>query len=186
MNIGETVCGANAIQTLRELALKIKDFDGVVVEVGVFRGGSGKVLKDTLPDDQIYLFDTFEGMPQENEFDNLHKRGDFADTSYEEVCKLFADSPNVSVYKGCFPQENSDILFDKQVKFLHLDVDIYQSHVDCLEFFHDKMVSGGIIVFDDYNAPTCLGAKKAIDEYASKHGLNVYNSGNYQGFLVFS
>ena len=48
-----------------------------------------------------------------------------------------------------------------------MDVDNYISYKESLEFFYDKMVNGGIIVFDDYNCECCPGANLAIDEFFS-------------------
>jgi O-methyltransferase len=183
--IGQTICGANAIQSLLRLAEFVKEMKGDVAEVGVFAGGSAMLLREVLPDDNIYLFDTFEGLPSTNEFDNYVKKGDFGDTSFEGVCALFSEFPNVSVYKGCFPEQNSQVVVDKKFKLVHLDVDTYQSHVDCLKFFHNKMMPKGVIVFDDYTAPTCLGAKIAIDEYAQEHGLYIHFGGDHQAYIVY-
>lgn len=187
MNIGQSICGAWALETLRRLAIDCNQLpEGDVAEVGVYKGGSARMLADFMPECTIYLFDTFDGMPQTNEFDNMHRKGDFADTSFELVCQLFLDSPNVEVYKGCFPEQNSEIVVDKKFRLVHLDVDIYDSHVACLEFFQPRMVKGGVIVCDDYNAPTCHGAKKAIDEFAKKYNHTIIPGGDFQAYIVFS
>jgi len=183
--IGQTICGGAALSTLSSLANLVKPLKGDVVEVGVYRGGSALRLSSILTEDKIYLFDTFEGLPDTNEFDNFHKKGDFNDTSYEGVVQLFADNKNVFVYKGIFPQENSEVLVDKKFKLVHLDVDTYTSYKECLAFFHDKIVSGGIMVFDDYNARTCLGSKKAIDEYVYQYGLVLQFGGDDQAYLKY-
>jgi O-methyltransferase len=183
--IGQTICGHNAMISLETLARSVQSIEGDVAEVGVYKGGSAVLLKRTLPEDNIYLFDTFEGIPSAGDFDNLHKAGDFSDTSFEQVSAVFADFFNVFVYKGCFPEHNSEVIADKKFKLVHLDVDTYQSHIDCLNFFHDKMVPSGVIVFDDYAAPTCLGARKAIDEFAAEKGMEIHPGGDYQAYFVY-
>jgi hypothetical protein len=45
---------------------------------------------------------------------------------------------------------------------------LYQGYVDNIEYFWSKLVSDGIMVFDDYQAWTCPGAKKAVDEFLTK------------------
>jgi O-methyltransferase len=185
-NIGETICGPGAIAVLKHLAMVVRGLEGDVVEVGVYKGGSALMLSKELPDDKLYLFDTFDGMPEANiELDNFHRKGDFGDTSFEWVSELFAGNPNVSVYRGCFPRDNSEVLEGKKFKLVHLDVDIYSSYKECLAYFHNKMVPQGIMVFDDYNAPSCLGAKKAIDEYVAEHGLQLSQGGDCQTFIVY-
>jgi predicted O-methyltransferase YrrM len=72
---------------------------------------------------------------------------------------------NYALYKGTFPQDNSQYAEHEQFSLVHLDVDIYTSVRDCLQFFWPRMVAGGVIILDDYNAPDCPGAKKAADEF---------------------
>jgi hypothetical protein len=55
----------------------------------------------------------------------------------------------------------ADITFS----FVHLDVDLYQPTHDSLAFFYPRMVTGGIIVCDDYGFDSCPGAKKALDDF---------------------
>ena len=66
--------------------------------------------------------------------------------------------------------------------FLHLDVDLYQSYKDCLEFFYPKLLKGGIVTFDEYTVDYELkkkkgwsfsGAKTAIDEFVEKNNLKL-------------
>lgn len=184
-NIGISICDGGALEKLNELLHKVKDMDGDVVEVGVYRGGSALEISKILNNDNIYLFDTFEGLPQTNEHDNHHKKGDFNDTSYEQILELFKDNDNICIYKGVFPIENSEVLNDKKFKFVHLDVDIYDSYKNCLDFFHNKMVKGGIILFDDYNAGSCLGAKKAVDEFLLTNNLNLIIGNDCQAYIIY-
>lgn len=53
----------------------------------------------------------------------------------------------------------------EQIAFAHIDVDIYKSIVDCLDFIWPRLSSGGVIVFDDYGFPTCPGARQAVDTF---------------------
>jgi predicted O-methyltransferase YrrM len=185
-NIGITICNLDALENLKLLLHKVKDIDGDVAEIGVYKGGSALEISKILTNDNIYLFDTFEGLPETNEYDNYHKKGDFNDVSYENILKLFENNNKIQIYKGVFPIENSEVLNNKKFKFVHLDVDIYDSYKNCLNFFHDKMAKGGIIVFDDYNASTCLGAKKAIDEFVLSKNLNlIFGGGDSQTYVIY-
>tara|TARA_X000000950_G_scaffold286754_1_gene396689 strand:- start:10872 stop:11237 length:366 start_codon:yes stop_codon:yes gene_type:complete len=82
--------------------------------------------------------------------------------------------------KGFFP--NSFKGFDEPISFLHLDVDLYSSYKDCLEFFFPKLVKGGIVTFDEYTVDddlkerkgwNLIGAKIAIDEFIEKNNLKL-------------
>ena len=139
---------------------------GNLAEVGVYRGGSAEIIANAkFSEKKLYLFDTFDGMPQVHENDNFCKQGDFGETSYEQVKNGLRHFNNVFVYKGVFPQQNSSFIENEQFALVHIDVDIYQSYKDCLEFFYPRMVHGGIMVLDDYNHEKCIGAKIATDEF---------------------
>ncbi len=135
--------------------------EGNFCEVGVYRGGSARILAEG--GRPLYLFDTFTGLPEVLAVDTHHKKGDFADVSLEKV-KEFLKNFDVKIYQGIFPN-TSDPIKDKTFSLVHIDVDIYKSALDCCEFFYPRMLPGGIMVFDDYGFPGCPGAKKAIDEY---------------------
>jgi O-methyltransferase len=60
--------------------------------------------------------------------------------------------------------------------FCHIDVDVYQSAKDIVDWIWDKLVVGGIIVFDDYGFPTCTGVTKYVNEQDGKPDrLIIYN-----------
>ena len=152
--------------------------EGDVVEVGVFRGGVGILLGDMLPNKNIYLFDTFEGIPEVCEKDNFHIITDFEDVDYEEVKKTLSEWPNIEVYKGFFPNETSNqILSNKKFSIVHIDTDTYNSYIDCLEFFYPRMVPNGLILLDDYNEPSCEGATSATNEFIETKPEIVQNIG---------
>jgi O-methyltransferase len=56
-------------------------------------------------------------------------------------------------------------LRDRTYCFIHVDCDIYESHLDCLNLLYDRLVPGGIVVFDDYAQPKWPGATRAVDEF---------------------
>ena len=139
---------------------------GNIAEVGVYKGGSAEIIaKSKNKNKKLFIFDTFEGMPNVNEKDNHHKKSDFKDTSFEKVKQALSSYENVFVYKGIFPEKNSEIILNEKFSLVHLDVDIYESYKNCLEFFYPRLISGGLLILDDYNAPSCLGAKLAVDEF---------------------
>lgn len=144
---------------------------GDVIEFGSFRGGSAGLMLQYLPSDKrIHVCDSFEGMPDVVEEDNFHRKGDFSDTTAERVERgLRSLSSNFQLHIGFFKQtlqvmeKNTDLTFS----FAHIDVDLYESVKEALEFCYSRMGHGSVIIFDDYGAPTCLGAKQAVDEFFS-------------------
>ena len=139
--------------------------EGHIAEVGVYQGGSAEIIanyKETHK--HLFLFDTFEGLPDPDGKD-WHKKGDFNDTDYETIRIHFKQFPNVHVYKGFFPNDTAHHVENVRFSFVHIDVDLYQCYLDCLNFFYRRMTQGGIIAMDDYGASSCPGAKLAVDKF---------------------
>ncbi len=168
INYGSSLVDKNKITHIIELLKSVTELNGDVCEVGVYRGGTAKIISENINDCNLFLFDTFGGMPYYDlEKDKDWDVGTFNQTDYDMVSNLFKNKPNVEVYKGIFPSETSHNIQDKKFKFVHLDVDNYQPYKESLEFFYDKMVPGGVILFDDYDCNCCPGANKAVDEFLS-------------------
>ena len=123
--------------------------DGDILEFGVFNGKSINIISNYFPDQTVYGFDSFEGLPEDwvtNPGPIKHTKGYFA------VDKLPEVNPNVKLIKGFF-----DITLEKwieeysleQVKFLHIDSDLYSSANYILTVLNDYIKPGTIIVFDE-------------------------------------
>lgn len=145
-------------------------FDGYEAwECGVYRGGSARLLSNTIEklgaDCTLRLFDTFEGIPEAQMLENEeHEAGDFNDTNIENIFALFRDNPRVKIHKGIIPATFGG-LENSRLCFTHIDLDIYQSVLDCTKFIYRRTVEGGFIVYDDYGFETTKGCKQAVDEF---------------------
>lgn len=171
---------------LFKLAKNVTRFPGDVAEVGVYQGGTARFLCQTFsPFNKItYLFDTFEGLPEVNlQKDTQHRKGDFSDTSMELVIDQLKGLKHFHIYKGLFP-DTSKPIEDKKFCFVHIDVDIYEPTKDCCEFFYNRMVNGGIMVFDDYGWAGCPGVKAAVDEFFADKYEEVVYAGNGNAFVI--
>jgi predicted O-methyltransferase YrrM len=151
--------------------------DGAIAEVGVYQGGSASYLTELAEKQgrQIFLYDTFEGMPVSGIFDK-HPVGDFADTSYEVVRDAL---PYATVVKGFFPDS---VVPMPDLAFVHIDVDQYQCYVDCINYFRPRMVKGGIMWFDDYELK---GAQMAVDELIGKENTIAAKCGHHKRYTIF-
>lgn len=151
---------------LYRLAKNASLLAGDVAEVGVYRGGSARILTEVFSETgkTVNLFDTFTGMPEVDPERDIHRKGDFADTSTATVEKQLDGLANYRLFPGLFPGTSSAVENDAFC-MVHVDVDIYKSIKDCCAFFYPRLTPGAIMVFDDYGEPTCPGAKKAVDEF---------------------
>ena len=135
---------------------------GDIAEVGVYKGGSAKLICEANNGRMLHLFDTFQGLPNVGNIDKPQFcEGQFA-VSFEEVKKYLNTYDNVHFYVGLFPDTAVPVM-RKNFSFVHLDVDTYESTTNCLEFFYPRMSKGGIILSHDYI--TAAGVRKAFDEF---------------------
>jgi O-methyltransferase len=137
---------------------------GDVAEIGVYKGGTARLLARMMPQRTVHLFDTFQGMPETDPIRDLHGQGDFADTSLKSVQAFLSGLPNVQFYPGLFPDTAAPVAA-KTFALVHVDADIYSSVQACCAFFYPRLVVGGVMVFDDYGFRSCPGARAAVDEF---------------------
>jgi O-methyltransferase len=160
--------------------LKKAPHTGAIAEVGVYKGGSLKVIAQAVPNRPVLGFDTFEGLPKEQWTEGeLHKPGDFSDVTLESVYQFVKDTPNIILIKGLFPA-SGDAFKHMQFAFVHIDTDFYEGVKQSLEWVWPRLVVGGIVVFDDYEWSNCPGVKRALEEF----GQPVRKGANYQAYLI--
>ncbi len=93
--------------------------------------------------------------------ESYFRQGHFA-AQAEEVKLYLKSYSDVDIYKGLF-QDTRFNIENGRFSLVHLDVDIYQSAIECLEFFFHRVVQGGVILSHDYT--TSKGVRKAFDEF---------------------
>jgi O-methyltransferase len=145
--------------------------EGAIIEVGVWRGGTGALIakraKLSRIPDPVYLCDTFTGVVKASDRDSHYLGGEHADTSRAEVETLIRKRlslDNVLLLEGVFPEATGDQISDQHVRLCHIDVDVYQSAKDILEWVWGRLVVGGMIVYDDYGFRSCDGITKHVEE----------------------
>lgn len=163
--------------TLYHLLRRVDVLSADVAECGCFRGLSAYQIASSLKTRRFngifYIFDSFEGLSEytHEDFSNGNAQG-CADRRKHFACdenivrvnlKEFAF---ISYMKGWIPARFSEVA-QRKFSFVHIDVDLYNPIKESLEFFYPRMVSGGIIAFDDYGCLAFPGAKKAVDEFIS-------------------
>lgn len=156
---------------------------GAVMEIGVWRGGTGALIatraKHSGIASPVYLCDTFSGVVKAGAEDPGYSGGEHGDTSRQMVEKLIFSElklDNVTILEGVFPEETGHIVKDNAFRFCHIDVDVYQSAKQIMEWIWDMMVPGGIIVFDDYGFLGCEGITRFVEEQmALADRLVLYN-----------
>jgi O-methyltransferase len=165
-----TVVSPDRCYILGSIAQYASTLDGDFAECGVYKGGTAlllsRVLKRVDSEKTLHLFDSFEGLPKgTDEKDEWFRKGQFAVESVESVERLLKDvGVVIDIRKGWIPDTFVG-LQDEQYAFVHVDVDLYQSALDCCRYFYPRLVTGGVMLFDEYGFPAAHGEKEAVDEY---------------------
>jgi len=135
---------------------------GHMAEVGVYQGGSARLICEVKGDTPLHLFDTFEGLPQAAHQDGkVHKTTQYTCT-LESVREYLRGFPHVYFYQGLFPESAAEAP-DVKYSFVHFDVDLYESTKACLEYFYPRMLPAGVMVSHDYSL--LAGVKQAFHEF---------------------
>lgn len=148
---------------------------GDIAECGVYKGGSARLLATIFPNKKIYLFDSFEGMLENDELKSGHHiKGHFNDTSLESVKQYLSDKNNCLYFSGWIP-ESTNFLSNEIFSLVHIDLDLYQSTKSAIEIFWPRLSIGGIMIFDDIDWPPCPGVNLAIQEFFQNIPIKRYD-----------
>lgn len=154
--------------------IKKRSIKGETAELGVFRGDFAEIINAAFPNRTLYLFDTFEGFPEEEirkelTGDMLKATVDaYKKTSVDVVMDRMRYPERIVIRKGIFP-DTADGL-DEKFAFVSLDCDWEESLYHGLEFFYPRLSGGGYIMVHDYNnSIEC--ASKAIDRYEKENNM---------------
>lgn len=172
------------------------DIPGAIVECGVWRGGSAMVMARSLLRNgdrsrDIYLYDTYEGMPKPTSAD-VRDTGEVAFTKYRRTLDANGrsdwavatiDEVSQNVASTGYPKDRTYAVKGEvettipgtapaRIALLRLDTDFYSSTLHELTHLYWRMAPGGIVLLDDYGE--WLGSKRAVDEFLTERGIEVY------------
>ncbi|WP_146151057.1 class I SAM-dependent methyltransferase [Allosphingosinicella deserti] len=128
---------------LLDLALRSRFRPGLVLEFGVFEGGSLRFIAEHCGG-TAHGFDSFEGLPED--WRPGFPKGAFAGGPSRAM------PPNVEIHAGLFENMLPAFLDTHRapIAFLHVDCDLYRSTRTVLDLCADRLVPGTVIVFDEY------------------------------------
>lgn len=172
------------------VAAQVINLDGDFVECGVYTGILSRAIVEYLdfgnmPEKQMWLLDTYEGIPAESltaEEKPRRAHNKYHD-SYKEVCETFRPFPNVHVVRGAVPGTLSQVT-SKKVAYLSIDMNAWQPEIAAADFFWDKLVPGAIMLLDDYGWRTCEAQRLAFDKFAAERGVMILALPTGQGIIM--
>ena len=156
---------------------------GAVAEVGVELGYTSEVFNRTFADSRLYLYDSFAGFDDGAIAEEHEKFGlplDFSerwrlqrpepDVCRQLVLRRLPYRENVTIREGYFPntayENDSDVTF----AFVVLDVDLYKTTLEGIEFFWPRLANGGYLMIHDYNTAHLKGIHDAVADAEKQLG----------------
>jgi hypothetical protein len=165
---------------------------GSFVECGVWRGGSMMAAALALAgatNRELFLFDTYEGNPAPGDPDVDHRgvsaaqqlAADPSRTAHisavahlEDVRRNMASTgypESLIHYVAGNVEDTIPAMAPDRIALLRLDTDWYASTRHELQHLFPRMVSGGVLIVDDYGH--WRGARQAVDEYLDSTGVRL-------------
>jgi hypothetical protein len=164
----------------------IAEVEGDLVECGVASGTGLASLTSLLgvhgQNRAVWGFDSWAGLPAPTTADageeSVAAGGMFSEASTakvrEELLAYGLPEQDIAKTVKLVPGFFSDTLphYTGRIALLHIDVDLYQSYMDCLTCLWSHVAVGGIVAFDEYgDIDKWPGAQRAIDEFFSEHAV---------------
>ena len=204
-----TITGYERIYSLIESVRYIlhNDIKGDFIECGVFKGGSMMAIALTLLDEgikdrELYLFDTFEGMPIPGEKDidlkgrpaiKKYLKKKISDTKTSWVNASLKSVKNTMALTG-YPMDKVHFVkglventipkkAPDTIALLRLDTDWYKSTIHEMIHLYPRVSPKGILIVDDYGH--FKGAREAVDEFFKKNKMAPFlHRIDYTGRLI--
>lgn len=173
-------------------ALQCKDLDGDFVECGVNTGIVSLAICNYLDfsklNKKLYLFDTYCGIPLEQAGQTEKSNADQYNSSHYWDCfevtkQNFAHVPNAILVRGKVPDTLNDVKIEK-VAYLHIDMNIAYPEIEALKFFWPKLSPRAFVLLDDYGFKSNYEQMEAMDNLASKLGVEILTLPTGQGLIV--
>ena len=172
-------------------AFHAKRLPGDFVECGVNTGILSLAICDYIDFNKtgkrFWLFDTFQGIPEHQMSEDERKCRIAENAMYPDCFELaqrnFASFPMVTLVRGVVPDSLPTVSIE-QVCYLSLDMNIALPERAAIEYFWPKLVSGAIVVLDDYAWKGYEEQKNAMDGFATMVGTEILTMPTGQGLLL--
>jgi hypothetical protein len=170
--------------------------EGDLVEAGVWRGGSmmlvaQEILRSGSHQRDLWLYDTFTGLPQPNAELDVDVLGNRAIDGWQmhnlegdTSVWAFANEAEVrsNMASTGYPVDHLHFVVGKveetvpaqapeRIALLRIDTDWHASYTHLLNSLYDRIVPGGVLLLDDYGH--FLGARRAVDEFRQRRAIHL-------------
>jgi hypothetical protein len=171
---------------------------GDFVECGVNKGFNSSAIMHHLGwnslDKTFYLLDTFNGLDERFITEEERLQGKLEinkrtlenggyERDIEAVKANFSEWQRVRIIQGAVPETLFQVETE-EVAYLHLDMNCSLPEQAAAEFFWPRLVTGALMLFDDYAYKGYYSQKLALDSFARKKGVSVLSLPTGQGLII--
>ncbi len=169
-----------------------KNLEGDFVEFGVHTGLLSmtvcKYLEFADLDKKFYLFDTFQGIPVNDDLPEKDSKmaARFNDMYFDvlEIAeKNFSPYPNVKLVAGELPASLDQVSIEK-IAYVSIDLNSSSYEEKTIEAVWDRIVPHGIIVIDDYLFKGHEEQYAMWNDFARQHKSSILSMPTGQGVLL--
>lgn len=164
---------------------------GVLVECGVFKGASFSILSilrnllERAEIRKLVAFDTFSKFAETGNKVDIRLREEIEQKAGLD-CITVGQMQETLKARGCGLEENIELVAgdichtvpryieqhpELEISFLSVDVDFFEPTQVILDHLYPKVISGGIVLFDDYNVVE--GETQAVNRFLEKNDLTL-------------
>jgi O-methyltransferase len=163
--------------------------EGINVELGTGKGWmfffASQYFTNFNADHETWLFDRFvpnsvdqvTGVVIPQTADEHYANG------FEEVASRFSNSPRVNLVQGDLPKSLSQ-LPNVPVRFVHVDLNAAEPEVESLRLIWNRIVSGGLVLLDDFGQPEFIESNRLMREFAREKSCEILWLPTGQGLLI--
>ena len=179
------------IHVLCWAAYHASQLEGDFVDCGVNTGLFSRAVMEYVNFNRLnktyYLLDTFTGLDpkysSDYEMGRHHQIGYSNKIDLYEQAKQTFSGFNAKIIKGAVPETLKQVKTDK-IAYISIDMNCVIPEVAALEFFWDRLVSGGVIILDDYAYPGAEDQKRAHDQFAKSKNVQILTLPTCQGLII--
>ena len=117
---------------------------------------------------KLHLYDSWGPMQKDGLLQSESSSlGRYSELELDVTKKNLKEFENMTIYhKGYIPEIFHNVPESpSSIVYLHIDLNSTPPTIDTLEYFFPKLISGGVILFDDYGWKNHKDTKDAVDEF---------------------
>ena len=146
---------------------------GVVAEIGVYRGEFAETILETTQPRELYLIDCWQHQTGDYERDSTNVCDEAHRQNYLHTRRLFVERPNVHLLPF-FSDKAARLFDDHTFDWIYLDAcHLYEAVKTDLLSWWPKIKPGGLMSGHDYCVNSWIDTRHAVDDFLAERELKL-------------